>query len=167
MLEGVQDAGINYTLTMPLLQVPDLFHGASIKVSDDITLDDILSVPGVLNVFPVRKYALPAPVDPSRPGSAAADSRARAGVLVKREYDPFEAQADAMFDDYEPGSNEGATLDKRATTAKKNAYATDNFSPHKMTGVDKMHKAGYLGKGVRIAVVDTGVDYKNPILGGW
>lgn len=28
-----------------------------------------------------------------------------------------------------------------------------------MTGVDKLHAAGILGKGVTVAVVDTGVDY--------
>jgi len=33
------------------------------------------------------------------------------------------------------------------------------YSIHGMTGVDKLHAAGILGKGVVIAVVDTGVDY--------
>ncbi|KDE03627.1 hypothetical protein MVLG_05877 [Microbotryum lychnidis-dioicae p1A1 Lamole] len=42
----------------------------------------------------------------------------------------------------------------------------DQFPPHQMTGVDKMHAQGLYGAGIRVAIIDTGVDYKNPILGG-
>ncbi|KAI3391367.1 hypothetical protein diail_7476 [Diaporthe ilicicola] len=48
-----------------------------------------------------------------------------------------------------------------ATTADK-----DSFSPHVMTQVDKLHAAGYTGEGARIAIIDTGVDYYHPALGG-
>ncbi|KAL0942868.1 serine endopeptidase [Colletotrichum truncatum] len=41
-----------------------------------------------------------------------------------------------------------------------------NYSIHSMTGVDKLHDAGILGKGVKVAVVDAGVDYTHPALGG-
>ncbi|KAG9231301.1 putative minor extracellular protease vpr [Amylocarpus encephaloides] len=41
-----------------------------------------------------------------------------------------------------------------------------NYSTHAMTGVDKLHEAGILGKGVVVAVVDTGIDYNHPALGG-
>lgn len=37
--------------------------------------------------------------------------------------------------------------------------ASANFSVHHMTGVDKLHEAGILGKGAKVAVVDTGVWY--------
>lgn len=37
-----------------------------------------------------------------------------------------------------------------------------NYSIHGMTGVDKLHEAGILGKGVKVAVVDAGVDYNHP-----
>jgi subtilisin family serine protease len=37
-----------------------------------------------------------------------------------------------------------------------------NYSIHGMTGVDKLHARGIFGKGVTVAVVDTGVDYNHP-----
>lgn len=37
-----------------------------------------------------------------------------------------------------------------------------NYSVHSMTGVDKIHATGVFGKGVKVAVVDTGVDYSHP-----
>ncbi|CAE6398441.1 unnamed protein product [Rhizoctonia solani] len=42
----------------------------------------------------------------------------------------------------------------------------DVFSTHVMTGVDKLHAEGYLGKGIKIGIIDTGVDYTHPALGG-
>ncbi|PHH92819.1 hypothetical protein CDD83_4728 [Cordyceps sp. RAO-2017] len=42
----------------------------------------------------------------------------------------------------------------------------DTFSPHVMTQVDKLRAKGFTGKGIKIAVVDTGIDYKHPALGG-
>ncbi|KAG9227173.1 hypothetical protein CCMSSC00406_0004288 [Pleurotus cornucopiae] len=43
----------------------------------------------------------------------------------------------------------------------KNALST-----HLMTGVDKVHAKGLFGEGIRIGIVDTGVDYTHPSLGG-
>lgn len=40
--------------------------------------------------------------------------------------------------------------------------AAANYSVHKWTGVDKAHAAGVFGKGVTVAVVDTGTDYNHP-----
>lgn len=51
---------------------------------------------------------------------------------------------------------------------KANAASAGNhsYSPHVMTQVDRLHAAGYTGEGARIAIVDTGVDYYHPALGG-
>ncbi|KAM5343547.1 hypothetical protein ACJ41O_012084 [Fusarium nematophilum] len=46
------------------------------------------------------------------------------------------------------------------------ATSSGNYSIHHMTGVDKLHKAGILGKGAKVAVVDSGVWYTHPALGG-
>lgn len=37
-----------------------------------------------------------------------------------------------------------------------------NWSIHYSTGVDKLHEAGVFGKGVKVAVIDSGVDYRHP-----
>ncbi|OAR00661.1 hypothetical protein LLEC1_04829 [Akanthomyces lecanii] len=44
----------------------------------------------------------------------------------------------------------------------------DNSAPwnHIMTQVDKLHAAGFTGKGIKIAVVDSGVNYTHSALGG-
>ncbi|KAG7291315.1 hypothetical protein NEMBOFW57_001328 [Staphylotrichum longicolle] len=42
----------------------------------------------------------------------------------------------------------------------------DEFSTHLMTQVNKFRDAGVTGKGIKIAVIDTGTDYLHPALGG-
>lgn len=57
-------------------------------------------------------------------------------------------------------------LAKRAQPTLADAYAHDTFSTHTMTQVNVTHAAGLLGKGIKIGVIDSGVDYTNSILGG-
>ncbi|KAK2017354.1 serine endopeptidase [Colletotrichum eremochloae] len=40
------------------------------------------------------------------------------------------------------------------------------YGVHHMTGVDKLHEAGVLGKGAKVAVIDTGILYTHEALGG-
>ncbi|CAE6533518.1 unnamed protein product [Rhizoctonia solani] len=56
---------------------------------------------------------------------------------------------------------EEALKDTTHATASK-----DVFSTHLMTGVDKLHNEGYYGKGIKIGIIDSGVDYMHPALGG-
>ncbi|TLD15296.1 hypothetical protein PspLS_10770 [Pyricularia sp. CBS 133598] len=44
--------------------------------------------------------------------------------------------------------------------------AATEYSVHAATGVDRLHADGILGQGVKVAVVDSGVWYKHPALGG-
>ncbi|KEY74489.1 hypothetical protein S7711_10171 [Stachybotrys chartarum IBT 7711] len=51
-------------------------------------------------------------------------------------------------------------------TKFSDGFEAVNYSIHGMTGVDRLHESGIFGKGVTIAVIDTGVDYNHPALGG-
>ncbi|KAG5644690.1 hypothetical protein DXG03_007913 [Asterophora parasitica] len=42
----------------------------------------------------------------------------------------------------------------------------DTQSTHKLTGVDKLHALGITGKGIKIGIIDSGIDYTHPALGG-
>ena len=42
----------------------------------------------------------------------------------------------------------------------------DIQSAHQVSGIDKLHAEGYLGQGIQVAVLDSGVDYTLPVLGG-
>ncbi|GME30155.1 putative glucan synthase protein [Neofusicoccum parvum] len=44
--------------------------------------------------------------------------------------------------------------------------AAANYTVHNSTGVDKLHAAGVYGEGAVVAVVDTGIAYNHPALGG-
>jgi subtilisin family serine protease len=57
----------------------------------------------------------------------------------------------------------GATI--KSPAMRKRAVG-DDYATHVMTGVDKLHAQGYTGEGIYIGLVDTGVDYNHPALGG-
>lgn len=48
----------------------------------------------------------------------------------------------------------------------KHVPGGDKDSTHIMTGVDKLHKERVTGKGIKIGIIDSGVDYSHPNLGG-
>ena len=48
-------------------------------------------------------------------------------------------------------------LSRRADDGSVVNETMKDFSPHVMTQVDKLHEEGITGKGLRIAVIDTGV----------
>ncbi|KAH7194985.1 peptidase S8/S53 domain-containing protein [Fusarium oxysporum] len=60
-----------------------------------------------------------------------------------------------------------ATADMEAPLKKRNLHSkADTYSTHVMTQVDKLRKKGITGHGIKVAVVDTGIDYLHPALGG-
>ncbi|KAL7627196.1 hypothetical protein AAE478_003972 [Parahypoxylon ruwenzoriense] len=48
----------------------------------------------------------------------------------------------------------------------KRQLGNDTFTPHVMTQVDKLQAKGITGKGIKIGIIDSGVDYTHPALGG-
>ncbi|KAH7105764.1 subtilisin-like protein [Auriculariales sp. MPI-PUGE-AT-0066] len=48
----------------------------------------------------------------------------------------------------------------------KPAKAPGQYPPNIMTGVDKVQAKGNRGKGIKIGIIDSGVDYNHPALGG-
>lgn len=52
------------------------------------------------------------------------------------------------------------SLPNHMVKKRQNHNASDSFPPHVATQVDLLHAKGITGKGVKIAVVDTGIDWK-------
>jgi subtilisin family serine protease len=48
----------------------------------------------------------------------------------------------------------------------QNARSTTGFAPHVLTQVDRLHKEGFTGKGIKVGILDGGIDWKHPALGG-
>ncbi|KAI8627325.1 peptidase S8/S53 domain-containing protein [Xylariaceae sp. FL1651] len=60
----------------------------------------------------------------------------------------------------------GKSKDASIAHKAKRQSSNDTFTPHVMTQVDKLRAKGFTGKGIKIGVIDTGVDYTHPALGG-
>lgn len=58
------------------------------------------------------------------------------------------------------------TRDVAKLISKRAGGPLDNYPPHVQGGVDRLHAEGLSGKGIKIAVIDTGIDYTHPSLGG-
>ncbi|KAJ4290416.1 hypothetical protein N0V90_010632 [Kalmusia sp. IMI 367209] len=57
-------------------------------------------------------------------------------------------------------------LAQAALQKRQEDNSTDTFSTHVMTQVDQLRAQGIRGNGIKIAVIDTGIDYTHPALGG-
>lgn len=123
----------------------NLFYGLAIKLNQNSTLSQINStlrtIPEVVAVYPNLKISKPAPVQ----------SGARLLNPAAIKANPALNQTWTPVDD-----------------SSKLPYITglDTTSVLKMADVDKVHALGIKGKGMKIAFIDTGVDYNHPSLGG-
>lgn len=65
--------------------------------------------------------------------------------------------------DSDTSNIDSSSLRKRQSTET----GTENLaSALEMGGVDKLHHSGIKGKGIKVGIIDTGVDYRHPALGG-
>ncbi|KAJ8294317.1 Minor extracellular protease vpr [Rhodotorula toruloides] len=139
---------------------PSVFNGAVVKVTDSTVLDalqagsestvkqvleGLAGVDGIQRAWPLRLIPRPGPVTRKDDGGGVSKGSALTASTL------------------------ASTLAKRdgVSIPPASAYANDNFDPHVMTGVDKLHNQGVIGSdSIKVGIVDTGVDYLNPILGG-
>ncbi|KAG8780766.1 hypothetical protein FRC16_003033, partial [Serendipita sp. 398] len=109
--QSLKERGVQFDVTKEW--TTDVFTAVSLVLNEDADASDLLSMPGVVAVHPVRTYAMPKP----------------------------------------------------AIITESNNNTFPIYEPHIATGVQRLHEEGLLGKGVKIAIIDTGVDYNHPILG--
>lgn len=83
-------------------------------------------------------------------------------VSPVREVQHVKGKVSSVAHDTHVRRNAGSHSFRRRDTAGHES----NDYPHIMTGVDKLRQEGYLGTGIRVAVADSGIDYKHPALGG-
>lgn len=65
-----------------------------------------------------------------------------------------------------PARDTEASANRRRHVSRAATTKEDTFSPHVMTQVSKLRAEGITGKGIRVAIIDSGIDYTHPALGG-
>ncbi len=139
-----------------------IFRGVSVLLGSDSHAPLLAKAPGVVKVFPVKTVAAPThnpQVVSQKLWNAAATASHRASSDKSSTKSPDKAQDAAKHSRRDGGpSYVGGALDP--------TYASDTYGPHMMTGVDVLHAAGVLGKGITVAMIDSGVDYTHPALNG-
>ncbi|EJP62369.1 serine endopeptidase [Beauveria bassiana ARSEF 2860] len=116
----------------------EAYKAVSITLENASKINDVASMDHVVKVYPVEMHSLGG-VTPSNDGAPKHEKHhSSIGKISKRQ---------AMRH----------ALRETNTTA---------YPPHAMMQVDKLHRKGITGKGIKIGMIDTGVDYEHPALGG-
>jgi hypothetical protein len=124
---------------------PSLFYGLSIKIGQNVTLSQInntlKSIPEVVAVYPNRLVSKPAPIKSE--GKLEAPTAIKTNPAINQTWTPVDSSSNLPH-----------------------ITGVDTASVLKMADVDRVHALGIKGKGMKIAFIDTGVDYNHPSLGG-
>jgi hypothetical protein len=132
---------IKYTVRLTF-DNPAIFLGLSIQLADTSNLESqktqLEALPGVKSVSEILQYELPPEPSSSFPPQNGTNITT---ILGKR-------------------SNV-----RRGLNSRQEAPSDLSFTLQ-MGGVDKLHAEGIKGKGIKIGIIDTGIDYKHPALGG-
>lgn len=130
-----------------------IFNGASFKITEEpqngasngvMSTDELLEaallqIPDIAAVYPNTVRYLQAPVDFKHVGTAE-----RFTSMNKRQAGNGSDETQIYF------GQDGTPL----------------INPHAMTGVDRLHAEGVTGEGIKIAVIDAGIDAFHEALGG-
>ncbi|KAL2070990.1 hypothetical protein VTL71DRAFT_14016 [Oculimacula yallundae] len=123
----------------------DLFYGLSIKLNGNSTLDEVnntlSSIPEVVAVYANRQVRKPSPVQAE---GNLTWTGLKVGAALNQTWIPIDSSPELP--------HISGTMDTQVAL--------------KMADVDKLHALGIKGKGMKIAFIDTGVDYTHPSLGG-
>ncbi|KUI68302.1 Minor extracellular protease vpr [Cytospora mali] len=148
---------LDYTIRRNFTK-PVTFYGLSINVHGNLTDPAIQSklaaMDGVENVWPVVKVSRNAPAGPQR--SSKSKSAKSENV---------EGRSTAVSSTSSASTGENHTLPSYLIPPKVTGTA-NVLSPFQMSGIDKLHALGIKGSGMKIGIIDTGVDYRHPSLGG-
>ncbi|KKA27995.1 hypothetical protein TD95_003301 [Thielaviopsis punctulata] len=128
----------------------DLFHGISANVASG-DVPKLQALPEVKRIFPVRLVSRPKTLSAEYSDGPLKNGSTRNEIVIP------EVSANLHVD---------VSAKKTPVNQSSNSSAFDWNWLHKVTGVDKVHAKGIYGKGVKLAVIDTGVDYLHPALGG-
>lgn len=147
---------LDYTIRRNFTK-PITFYGLSINVNGNLTDSTIQSklaaMDGVESVWPVVQVYQNAPAGPQRttkPKSTRSDKIQRRATNVSSR-----------------STAAGANSTLPSSLIPPKLYGTANVrSSLQMSGVDELHALGIKGSGTKIGIIDTGVDYRHPSLGG-
>jgi hypothetical protein len=135
---------------------PGLFYGLSVEVNLNETAEvakaRLSAVQGVEKVWPVVEVFL----DPEIGQQGVPEPQ----KLQRRTCIPRPTRTSSI-------SSTSSTSSPTNTLIPPKITGVSNLlSTHQMTDVDKLHAMGIKGKGMKVGIIDTGVDYYHPSLGG-
>ncbi|ODO08780.1 peptidase [Cryptococcus wingfieldii CBS 7118] len=130
-----------------------LFFGASLSLTSEADLQVLLNITGVIDFRSVHSLSLPAD----------AIHAENIGWTAQTTFSSSE-----LISEGDESTSTSSSSNASTPTASVNSTAATSapFSNLPQIGADKVHATGNKGKGIKIGVVDGGVDYTREPLGG-
>lgn len=136
---------------------------------DDVLESTLMQMPAIAAVYPNRVHYLQAAVDiPQQVYSEEEIEDYQSGFLKRRKENNDRLYSAKMSEALGSGylRTRQETENGTSNAIIYPAEGTPLVNPHMLTGVDKLHTEGVTGRGIRIAIIDSGIDPSHPILGG-
>ncbi|RDA84258.1 hypothetical protein CP532_1971 [Ophiocordyceps camponoti-leonardi (nom. inval.)] len=127
-----------------------IFKGVSVEFADESRVKEVAALPRVRKMWKVEELQMEDGVDEGEIDS-----------VGDQPQDKDDEKAEKRSLD---GHRDGVLLDRRALSNKTMMMGPN--AHHVSMQIDQLHKKGITGKGSKIAIIDTGVDYTHPALGG-